>query len=539
VNGDPAPPPVMAGAEEYERSLGSVGRGAGIMAITTVLLLAFSFVGRVAVARIYGQDAWGEFNIGLAVVGLLSLTALLGLHQALARALSFENDAQERRALIRWTILVTVAASVIVSAAVFLLAGLMADAFHAPALTIVLQLFSVAIGFTMLSSLLASIFQGFEDTVPNGWFNGVVAPGLFLVFLGVVYEFHWSFAAAMAAYSASLGVALGLLVGYTIRRLPRYLPPVVGSAGRPRTPLWNLSLGFWGITSLAFVTAFVDTIVLGIFRSTGAVGLYSSAMTLARLLLIGNGALTYIYLPVAARLSSAHDTETIRRTYVTSTRWTLAITLPMFLVFFFLPSQSLTLVFGGGYQPASEALVILVIGSFVSVILGPVNSCLGGMGYVRTLLLTTVVSAVLNLALSLALIPLFGLLGAAVAWAVARAAYPGSGIWALFRTDRITPFGRILVVPVVISLAVGVPLFYGVSLLGVADWLVVPLYLAGVLVFIAVILATRSLDPGDLVAATALERAVGRPLPGLRRFLGTRMNLPRTGTDRGATGPGS
>ncbi|MCI4327249.1 MAG: oligosaccharide flippase family protein [Thermoplasmata archaeon] len=495
------------------------------MAASTVLLLVFSFFGRVGLARSFGLEAWGEFSIGLALTGLLSLVALLGLNQAVARSISYERDPGERRALIRWGLLITGAASVVVSSLIYLAAPELAALFHNSGLTVVFRLFSTTVGFQMMAAMLASIFQGFEDSVPNAWFNGVAAPALFVIFLAGVLVFHWGFTGALIGYTASQGVTLALLVVYTIRKLPARLPPAEHVPLRPRSQLWTLSVALWGVASLQFVTAYVDTLILGVFRPTTAVGLYSTAMILARLLLVGNGALTYIYMPTAARLTAENDHETIRRTFVTSTRWTLAITVPMFLLFVCLPSQSIDTVFGPKFLGATTALEILVFGSFFSVTLGPVNACMAGMGYARPLLVTTGIAAFANMALSFGLIPFYGLIGAAIAWTVARCLYPGVGLIYLFRTDRITPYRRILLVPVLGTLAIGVPIFYLVGALPITKFIVFPMYFFGVALFLAVLVLSRSLDPGDMVAANVLERLTGRPMPLVRRIIG-RYSVP-------------
>ncbi|MCI4368701.1 MAG: polysaccharide biosynthesis C-terminal domain-containing protein, partial [Thermoplasmata archaeon] len=461
-----------------------------------------------------------EFNLGLALVGFLSMTALLGLNQAVARTLSYETDPGERRVVVRYGILVSVAASFVASSLVYLGAQPLSVLFRTPELVLVFQLFSVTIGFTILSQMLASVFQGFEDTSPNAWFNQVINPGLFVVFLIAAIYLHFGFTGALVANVLASAVSLSALTVYTLRRLPKLLVPATTVPKRPKPGLWDLSAALWGVSSLAFVTAYVDTIILGVFRPETDVGLYSTAMTLARLLLVGSGALTYIFLPVAARLVREKDYSTLRATFVTSTRWTVALTLPMFLLFGFDPTLSIDAVFGAKFVSSALALQVLVVGSFISAILGPVNSCMAGMGYARALLATTVLSAGINLVASLALIPTFGLLGAAVAWSVARVAYPGAGLISLYYTDKITPFRSMLNRPLVLSLLLASPVYLVASWMSLPHWAVIPLYAFGFGVFVAAILITKSLDSGDLVAASALERVLKRPLPGLRNFLG-------------------
>ena len=242
-------------------------------------------------------------------------------------------------------------------------------------------------------------------------------------------------------------------------------------------------------------------------------------MTLARLLLAASAAVTYIFLPVAARLMGQGDIASIRTAYVTTARWVLLFTVPMFFVFGLLPDDSLAVVFGHPYTVGSLALVLVTVGALVSVVFGPVNVTLAGMGNVRPLLFATAVSAVANVALSFTLIPTYGLIGAAVAWSVARVLYPATGALSLYLGHRITPLRRTLVLPLGVSLGVGIPLFLIVGVIPHPDWIVIPLYFVGVGIFLAALLVTRSIETGDMVICQILEGLLQRPLPRLERFL--------------------
>jgi O-antigen/teichoic acid export membrane protein len=242
-------------------------------------------------------------------------------------------------------------------------------------------------------------------------------------------------------------------------------------------------------------------------------------MTLARLLLAASAAVTYIFLPVAARLTGQGDIQGIRTAYVTTARWVLMFTVPMFFVFALLPSDSLGVVFGANYTTGAEALALVTVGALISVAFGPVNVTLAGMGTVRPLLVATAASAVSNVVLSFALIPKYGLLGAAIAWSVARVPYPATAALSLQLTSQINPLRRSFVLPLVVSLAVGIPLFLYVGIIPHPEWVVFPLYFVGIAIFLGALLATRSLETGDLVIVRILEGLVGKPLPSLERFM--------------------
>jgi O-antigen/teichoic acid export membrane protein len=509
-------------AELHRSALDSLGRGTSIMVVGTILLLFLSLIGRVAVARHLSLESFGDFNLGLSFAGLLSLVALFGLHQAVARTLAERADSATRRYLIRWTAGVTVVAAVVTSSLVYFFAGQIASLFD-PAqyaqLTVVFQMFSVTIGLTLLCTFIASIFQGFEDTVPNAWINQAVQPGAFLVFVYIFFYFHLELTAALLAWVISNVVTFAALLLYAWRRLPRHLPTGPSTAAGLPAGLWTLALALWGVTTLGYVTAYADTLILGAFRPEQQVGIYSAVMTIGRLILVASGAVAFIFLPVAARLLGQGNVAAIRSTFTTTARWTLLFTVPLFLVFAFLPGDSLNAVFGSAYVPGSEALVVISLCALISVAFGPVNAALAGMAMTRPLLIATTASAIGNIILSFALIPSFGLMGAAVAWSVARVIYPAAGATSLYFTHGITPLRRTLLLPLAGSLAVGIPAFFAIGLIPHPVWVVFPLYFVGVGIFIGCMLATRSIEEGDFVAIRLAERLVGRPLPRLQRFL--------------------
>jgi O-antigen/teichoic acid export membrane protein len=505
--------------------MASIGRGAGWMVVGSLLFLLFGLFGRLGVAKYVSVSAWGVFNLGLSLSGFLSLVALLGLHQATARTLSYERDPWIRRVVVRRSLLITSLDAVAVSTAVYLLSPDLARLFSPgafPIMTETFRLFSVLIGMTLYSSYLAALFQGFERAQPNAWFNQALGPGLFLVFLVGIIRFHWGYTAVLVAYIGATGVALAGLAGYTLLRLPpvfsRPSTPPPARIGLPED-FWSLTTSLWGVNALSFITTFADTLILGVFWPASTVGLYSAATTLARLFLVANGALTYIYMPVTARLAREKDFATVESTYVTSTRWTVAAAFPLLIVFVLLPSQTLGELFGGIYRGAAVPLIILTITAFVSVAAGPVTSCLAGLGRSRTLLRTGALSAASNLVLSFALIPPLGADGAALAWGVARLVYILGGAFVLYRSFRVYSGQRHLLLPLALAFAATVPAVAVLSLFHPPGWVIFPTAAGALLVYVGCVLGSRSLTPADLLAVRLVERVLGRPLPSIRRIL--------------------
>ncbi|MGI0130826.1 MAG: oligosaccharide flippase family protein, partial [Thermoplasmata archaeon] len=513
----PSAPPSESAALDH--SLRAVGHGSMVSLIGSISQLFFTFVAYVIAVRVLSISNWGEYTLGVSVTGLLSLVGLLGLSQAMARSLAFEKDPAERRAIIRWGLGVSLVSAIALSSTVFFSAGELSDLFHNQALVPVFEVMSVTVGFGILSTAIGGIFQGFKDVAPNALIGNATNAALFALFLVVLIYFRGGVVGVVVAYVASNGVALGLLVLYTLRRLPRHLKADVPAHARPRPTLWSYTFAFWGANNLVFITAYADTLILGVFWPSQQVGYYSAAMTLARILLFGTTALAFIFLPIAASLIADGDEAAVRSTYVTSTRWVLLVTVPFFLLFAFAPQRSMEFVWGHRYEPGAAALQILVLSSFLASMVGPVQSCLAGIGKAKVLVWTSSASAVTNITLSLILIPRYGVIGAAIAWGVARAMLPLLGLSVLYEFQRITPFRRVLLLPLGVTLAIGGPVVYLSTLVVHSSYVVVPLFFFGATLYIGCILLTRTLTRDDLVLLQGLERILGRPLPAVRQFL--------------------
>jgi O-antigen/teichoic acid export membrane protein len=519
----PLPSTTAPDPDEIERRLQQsarwVGRGTTIMVSSTIVLLAAGLVARIAAARALPVAVWGSFNLGVSFTSLLSVVILLGLNQAVARSLAYEHDDVERHAIVRWSLIVSTVISTVASILTFVFAVQLAGVFHDPTLVGILQLLAISVGMGAITPVYAAIFQGFHNVVPNAVFNQILNPLLFAVFtVGLVYFGLGLLGCIIAYVIADVAGLVGIMIYYD-RRIGRYLPSVPVARRYPHPRLWSLSVALWGVASLAFVTAFADTLILGAYWPALQVGYYSTAMTLARVLLLGGSALTYVTLPIASRLAREKAYPELGLTYVTATRWTLFLSFPLLLLFGLLPQLTIKELFTAKYLPAAFPLQFLVITAFLSTAFGPVNATLAGLGKKANQATSALVSATTNVILSFSLIPIYGVLGAAIAWGVARALYPALGLSLLNREFGIHPFRAILLKPLAVSLAIGVPLFVAIRFLPMPGWVIFPLFFVATGIYALSLLLTKSLARGDFTLLEMVERMVGRPFPKLRAFM--------------------
>ncbi|MGB6500974.1 MAG: flippase [Thermoplasmata archaeon] len=503
---------------DIREGLSTVTRGTIVVITSTLLLVFFNFLSRVILVRGISPDDWSAFSLGLALAGILSSVGTLGLPSAVARSLPYSTSDAERRTVVRAALWATVGSAAVLAVVLGGLAPTLASLVGEPALALGLELFAISIGASIVSTLLASIFQGYADVTPNALFVQILSPALFLAFLLASFALparHLTYPAALVAYALANAVTLGAVALYTVRRLPRWLPP------GPRAPeasarLFRFAAPLFVAGAMVSLAGFGDTVVLGVFHHS-EVGTYTASLTLARLLQIGISAASYIFLPVATRFLRRGNPRAVQLTYATVTKWMALLSMPLFFLFFLLARQSLAFVYGGTYSVIVLPLEITVAAAFTATLLGPGATTQIALGRARLLAYNSVAAGLSDVAIALWLVPTYGYVGAAIAWGTSNVLYAGLCLGELAVLDTIHPFRRSFVMPLTASL-LPLALLVLPFRTGVPVW-TLPLIGLGVAgAFVVAVLATGSLDEGDGLLLGAVESMIRRPIGILHRL---------------------
>ncbi len=518
-----------------DSGLASVTRGTVLLFVASLLFIAFTFVWRVVLVRTLAPVDWSVFSLGLAYAGLFSSVGGLGLGNTLARNIPYARDDDERRAIVRGALGVGALAAALSGVGMFVVGQYVGATVGSSLVTESLELFSLSVAFSVFAGILVSVFQGYEDVGPNAYFLQIGNPLLFLVFLAVlaaVPSLPYSFLTALWAYVLASAGVLGLTVLYTVRHLPRRLSPGPRAPGM-LAPTLAFALPLLFVAVSGYVAGYGDTLVLGAY-SVIEVGTYAASLSMARLLTIGVGALSFIFLPVASRYYAQRDLESIRTLYVTATKWIVLASLPFFLVFVWRAGNSLALVYGSAYASNPLPLEIVTTGAFLSTLVGPAASVQVAFGQGRALLVNSVIAAVVDLLLAIVLVPSYGITGAAIAWAASTAVYPALSLLEIAWWNGVHPFYLHFGLPLAATL---VPLGILFVLLPAGPIWTLPL-LGGLAVvwFVGATIATRSIDEGDRRLLYAVEGLLKVRL-GLVRRLGRFALRPAQPDDRSARDP--
>jgi O-antigen/teichoic acid export membrane protein len=470
--------------------------------------------------------------LGVALISILSPLLTLGIPTGAARQLAHSRERQERYSLGIAAVKMVLPLALASGIALYLAAPFISPFLGGPAMTVVIRFLSIYLAISMVSGTFGALFQGQEDVRPNTLFGNVLFPLLLLAFLVAFFSVNINLTAALLAYVCAAAASLGGFMIYMFKTRSAvfaHAEPAPSSKYASRTArnlfLFSLPLTMMGVASV--VTGNVDSLALGHWQTAGLVGTYNAVLTMSRLLTLGVLALAYIMLPVAARLHATGDLKELGLSYATMTKWILCIFMPLYVIFMFLPSTSLLLVYGSvtqtpAYATAATVLRVAATAGILSCLLGPATAVLTGLGKIRLLFYDTLACAVIDVAGSLILVPLWGIYGAVAAFAVATAALPLMAVIQTHNAAGVSPFRAPAMKPLVSFLAVaglmiGIPVYV---LHYTPGWiLLVPLYFFLLLIYLGLILATRSMEREDAHLLGVLEGYLGRPLPLVRRLI--------------------
>jgi len=500
-------------------SLQKIAKGTGIILFGTVIGMFLGFVGWIIIVRYITQSEYGIYSLSLVLTGIFITISTLGLREGTTRYISIfrgRGEKEKTRIIAFLSIKISLFVSIVFSFILFLLSNFISkNIFNNAALTIPLQLFSIAIPFTILIYILISIFRGFDIVGPKVYFLEILRNVLFILLLIISIWLDLSFIGVLYCYLTSYIITCIYFVAYAIYKspLPTSASLKVSHSTHIGRKLLFFSIPLLAVSTLNMIMHWTDTLILGYYKTPDIVGLYNGAVPLARLIPVTLISVGFIYVPIASKLFSRNLLSEIGRMYQVLTKWIFSFTLPVILIFILFPETVLNFLFGIEYIPAASTLRLLSFGFIIHISLGLNSLTLLVMGKTRFLMIASSLGVISNVVLNVALIPNFGIVGAAFASLVAYWIINIFNSTKLYRISKIHPFTRNYVKPLVISIML-LSLIYGFAYFVKIEFWMLPIFLFLFLITYGILLIlTKSFDKVDIDLFTIIDKSFGFNLP--------------------------
>jgi O-antigen/teichoic acid export membrane protein len=398
-----------------DRRLGSLFTGSAMVMVTQILGIGLAYTMQVVIARWAGAFEFGLFAYAWTWMNLIFLVAAFGLNEAALRLIpaysAHEQWPQLRGLVTRGPVVVLVlagAAGLTGAGIVLLLGDQVGEHYRIP----LILTFAAAPVFGLLA-----FFQGVGRAL-----GGVLVaflpryiglPGLVLLAAGVMI-FSGRTLDARWLVAITLGAALVLMVVQAIL-LVRDLPaPARAAAAEAPAPAWmKLAMPLLFIAVCFGLLTHCDLLMVGFFLSANDVAIYQAASRTAALISFPMFALNALVAPMIARFHAEQRMSDLERSVMIATQVVFWPSLVGGLLAI-LGGKYILGVFGVGFESGHLVLTILVLGHMINVGSGPVSYLMTMTGNQHRCATIWATTAAGQFALNLLLIPIWGIVGAAI-----------------------------------------------------------------------------------------------------------------------------
>ncbi|MBI5563158.1 MAG: oligosaccharide flippase family protein [Deltaproteobacteria bacterium] len=392
--------------------------GAAVAFALKVLSAGLTFAFNVVIARLLGASGAGVYFLALTVASIGGVSGKCGIDVSLLRFIasgaSNGDWAGVKGAYVKGIKFAFISSSVTAIVIFFAAPWFSKAAFSEPGLGALMRWMSLSIVPYALYIIHAEILKGLKRIAESITVLGVLAPAISVAGAFVLVPV-WGVEGAVAAFVAAC--ALTLLAGAALWR--RATPQLAGVKGRfEASELWRSAMPMWGVAIVQLVFQWSATLMLGVWATPADVGVFGAAQRTAMLTSFVLIAVNSIAAPKFAALYVKGDMAALKATVRGSTKLITLMAAPVLVMFLVMPRHVMA-IFGPQFASEGASLLsIMAIGQFVNAATGSVGHLLAMSGHERQMRNGYIISAVITVAVNIALIRQWGTLGAAVATAI-------------------------------------------------------------------------------------------------------------------------
>ena len=370
------------------------------------------------IARYFGAEQAGLFFLALAVITFLGTTARAGVDISIIRfvgAAESSNQGTRISSVIYKALSVTIPLTVGVSLALFFAGDIVAiHVFEKTSLGPFISAMGLALPGITLLTVYGMGLQGLHKTVSSVITLKIAGPLLFIAMAFLLSDVEGKDLAML--YAAAMFVA-GLLGASLFRA---FKPTSKAGSEMSWRQLTNSSRPLWLGQIAQQIMLLSSQLICGVWLSSQDVALLTTAQRTAMLTPF---ILLAVNMVVAPKFSALYETERfteLESLAVDATKLMLMIGAPVALMIFAFSPQIMS-TFGSDFASAAVLLQVITLGQLVNIATGSANMLLVSSGNEVALKSTYYTGAAVALVGCVGLIPAYGVLGGAIATAIALA----------------------------------------------------------------------------------------------------------------------
>lgn len=414
-----------------------------------------------ALARLLGRDSYGLLFLAISVVSTFQYFSNLGIAKSAARYISEYKEQTPGQVvhIVRTAAVYNLVAIVVVSGILFASHRYISELIGEPRLSPFLLLGVLYLVFGTLMWYVRMILQGFE-AIQSAALVHVVDRGSRLIFAVGSVILGYGALGAFGGYI--LAFFLASLVGFVILYVRHYrsyeADSIVEVGLRRRIAEYMVPIS---VTNTSFILdKRIDTVLVGYFLNPSAVGFYVLGKQVVEFVRTPADAIGFTLSPTFGAEKAEGNMKRASRLYETALVHTLLFFVPAAAGVVLVSEPLVTLVFGEEYRGAIPVLQVFGVYLVLESVTIITTNGLDYLGRARSRAIAKLLTSLLNVTLNIALIPVLGVVGAAIATVITYSLYMLANLYIVSQEFILRPIyllrqlGNVLVITGIMSIGV-------------------------------------------------------------------------------------
>ena len=444
---------------------------------SSIIVLLLHFFQKPIMARFLGPDGLGLFSMAMMIIGIIELIALFGIDGALVKFVAEYKERKEKvYPLVSSALITILIVGIIVGSALFVFSNTFANVFNMPSLPLLLKIYALVLPLSLVHGIIISYFNGLREMRYYAFIKilqASLALSFIASFLMIGLGVEGAMLGAVFAMFATVSVAMVIMKRFVHFTLLDYK--------KNTKILASFGSRLVGANMISQIYHNIDIIMIGYFLTSTDVGYYAIAVSLSRFFWLVPRAISTVAYPAISEYWAKNDIQAIRKLVDKATKYCACILVFAGMSVIFFAKDIITFLFTSEFLPAVLPLTILIIGTVTYGILSSIGVIFASAGKIDLVLKISAIGAVGDVLLNIALIPTYGIIGAATATTASHVI--GIGITTYFLWKRLAiKLDAVWFTKMAMLIGMSVTLFYGLGFLNYYLSAIIALFLYAIVV---------------------------------------------------------
>lgn len=404
--------------------------------------VALSFVTLLLMTNYFSNETVGEYNYLNSILIVLGSICLLGMNSSFLQfsgKLEALDNFQEIINIYRKKVLILVISYMALTLCFWLFSQLFSSFLYAIGIYKILQKAFIGLFFYSLSLLNYEVIRGLKKLIPSEIYRNILRFGILL--LGVIGLIAFNREEFFLNFFISTFFLTAFITSINVVRLLNKIDTNDHKIqkGIGYKEIISVSIPMTVSALALLLMQSIDIIMLKNYYEFKIVAYYSVAMRLSFLISLILMSINAIISPQISKLFFSKNQNELVKLINKSIKINFIFTFPVLLLLLCFPNYVLSF-FGDNYNSSSNVLKIILIGQIINVFSGSVGVYLNMTGRQIIFQRILLVALVINIVLNLVLIPVLGMVGAALSTSISIIVWNIAGTVYVFKKDHILLF---------------------------------------------------------------------------------------------------